>query len=126
MIFRNPDTVHGPLASYSHQAEVKADAKWLILSAQIGMDKNGHVPENVLEQTQIALDNIRLNLEAADMNISNLAKLVFYFGEAHDTAKRRDMVAEWLGDHRPCMTVIFVTALAALHLKVEVEAWACS
>ena len=50
MIFRNPETLHVPLASYSHQAEISPNAKWLILSAQIGMDKNGAVPEDVYSQ----------------------------------------------------------------------------
>ena len=37
MIFRDPSTIHSPLAGYSHQAEVAGDARWLIVSAQIGM-----------------------------------------------------------------------------------------
>jgi len=33
-------------------------------------------------------------------------------------------VARRLDGHTPCMTLLFVTALAAPDLKVEVDAWA--
>jgi len=126
MIFRNPTSIHSPLASYSHQAEISGKAQWLVISAQIGMDKNGVVPDDVLEQTEMALDNILLNLEAAKMECKNLAKLVFYFVGTHDIEQRRKLINKKLGEHQPCMTVIFVAGLAAPALKVEIEAWACS
>ena len=125
MIFRNPTTVHPPLASYSHQVEVSDNAKWLVLSAQIGMDKDGHVPEDIYSQIELTFDNILLNLEAAGMKKENLAKLVFYFVGSHDVERRRNIVQKRLGEHQPCMTVIYVAGLAGPALKVEIEAWAC-
>ena len=126
MIFRNPSTIHSPLASYSHQAEVSEKARWLVISAQIGMEQNGVIPDDTLRQTEIALDNILLNLEAAKMDYKNLVKLVFYFAESHDVEQRRNLISEKLGEHQPCMTVLYVAGLATPALKVEVEAWACS
>ena len=126
MIFRNPTSIHSPLASYSHQAEISGKAQWLVMSAQIGMDKNGVVPDDVLEQTEIALDNILLNLEAAKMGYKNLVKLVFYFVGTHNIEQRRKLIDKKLEGHQPCMTVIFVAGLATPALKVEIEAWACS
>ena len=126
MIFRNPDSVHKPLAAYSHQAEVGPGAKWLVLSGQVGMDKNGAIPEDAVEQTGLALDNILLNLKAAGMDKSNLTKLVCYFVGPHDANARRALMDSKLGDHQPCMTVLYVAALANPSLKVEIDAWACS
>jgi enamine deaminase RidA (YjgF/YER057c/UK114 family) len=54
MIFRNPGTIHNPLGSYSHQAEVSRDAKWLVMSGQTGMDKNGNLPGGVIKQLETA------------------------------------------------------------------------
>ena len=125
MIFRNPTTVHSPLATYSHQAEVSGDAKWLVMSAQIGMDKSGRIPEDIYGQIEMAFDNILRNLEAAGMQKENLVKLVFYFVGSHDIERRRDIVKKRLGDHQPCMTVIYVTGLASPALKIEIDAWAC-
>ena len=125
MIFRNPETVHRPLAAYSHQAEVPVDAKWLVLSAQIGMDKAGHLPEDVYAQVELALDNVLKNLEAAGMGKENLVKLAFYFVGEHDIARRREIVRTWLDGHQPCMTILFVAGLATPALKIEIDAWAC-
>ena len=126
MTFRNPTTIHKPLALYSHQAEVGGNARWLVMSAQIGMDKNGAVPDDVFEQIDIALDNILLNLEAAKMECKNLVKLVFYFVGSHDVEQRRNLISKRLDGHTPCMTVLHVAGLASPALKVEVDAWACS
>ena len=125
MTFRNPDTLHKPLAAYSHQAEVGSNAKWLVMSAQIGMSKDGFVPDDALEQIEIALDNIMLNLRAAGMESKHIAKLVFYFVGSHDVEKRRNLVSDKLDGHQPCMTVIYVAGLARPALKVEIDAWAC-
>jgi len=125
MIFRNPIDVHKPLAAYSHQAEVSGKARWLVMSAQIGMNKDGFIPEDVYSQIEIAFDNILLNLQAAGMESKDLAKLVFYFVGAHDVEQRRNLISKRLGGHQPCMTVIYVAGLASPALKVEIDAWAC-
>lgn len=125
MVFRNPESIHSPLASYSHQAEICNTAKWLIISAQIGMDKNGFIPEDVISQIEIAFDNITQNLKAANMEKNDLVKLVFYFVGSHDVEQRRNIVRRLLGEHKPCMTVIYVAGLATEALKVEIDAWAC-
>ena len=126
MVFKNPDTIHAPLASYSHQAEVGHNAKWLVMSGQLGMDKQGHVPENVIDQLEIALDNVLLNLEAAGMSNKNLVKLFFYFVDSHDAAQRRSVINKKMGGHQPCMTVVYVSGLANDKYKVEIDAWACT
>ena len=79
-----------------------------------------------MQQIEIALDNVLLNLEAAEMKKEHLVKLVFYFVGSHDIERRRNIVHHKLGEHQPCMTVLFVSGLATPSLKVEIEAWACN
>lgn len=122
---RNPETIHPPVGSYVHQMEVTGPNRWLTLSGQIGMTLDGSVPEEPLEQLELALDNIKRNLEAAEMGIQDLTKLVFYLAGEFDTDKRRKIVKDFLGDHIPCTTLLYVVALAAPILKVEIDAWAC-
>jgi enamine deaminase RidA (YjgF/YER057c/UK114 family) len=126
MEFRDPATIHNPLGAYSHQAEVSGNAKWLVLSGQLGMDKSGYIPEDIIGQLEIALDNVLLNLEAAGMNKENLVKLVFYFVGSIDATQRRSLVSSKLGEHKPCITVLHISGLATEALKVEIDAWACS
>lgn len=122
---RNPETVHKPVAPYVHQIEVTGPNKWLTLSGQLGMEIDGMVPEDPLEQLQLALDNIRRNLVAANMNVEDLTKMVFYLVGDFNADKRRKIIGDFLGEHLPCTTMIYVVALAAPVFKIEVDAWAC-
>ncbi|HFU7085297.1 TPA: Rid family hydrolase [Bacillus cereus] len=122
---RNPETVHKPVAPYVHQIEVTGPNKWLTLSGQLGMEIDGMVPEDPLEQLQLALENIRRNLVAANMNVEDLTKMVFYLVGDFNADKRRKIIGNFLGEHLPCTTMIYVVALAAPVFKVEVDAWAC-
>ncbi|WP_417898052.1 RidA family protein [Bacillus haimaensis] len=122
---RNPETIHPPVGSYVHQMEVTGSNRWLTISGQIGMNLDGSVPEEPLEQFELALNNIKRNLEAANMGIQDLTKLVFFLVGDFDTDKRRKIVKDFLGDHIPCTTLLYVVALAASSLRVEIDAWAC-
>jgi 2-iminobutanoate/2-iminopropanoate deaminase len=48
---------------------------------------------------------------------------VYLVGEM-DASARRDILADWIQGHQPCMTLLFVSALAAPIYKVEIDAWA--
>lgn len=124
-ISRNPENIHSPVAPYVHQIEVTGPNKWLTLSGQLGMKVDGTVPENPVEQLRLALDNIRKNLEAANMNIQDLTKLVFYCAAEIDSDQRKKVINDFLDGHLPCTTMIYVVALAAPSFKVEIDAWAC-
>ncbi|MDC2865292.1 MULTISPECIES: RidA family protein [unclassified Bacillus (in: firmicutes)] len=124
-ISRNPEEIHAPVAPYVHQIEVTGPNKWLTLSGQLGMEVDGTVPEDPVEQMRLALDNIRKNLEAANMSVQDLTKLVFYLVEEIDPVQRKKVINDFLGDHLPCTTMMYVVALAAPVFKVEIDAWAC-
>lgn len=124
MQFRNPTGVHAPVAAYSHQVEVPAGARWLVMSGQIGLGLDGVPSSDPVEQIEVALDNIRRNLEAAGMGIGDLVKLTLYLVGDIDAQRRRRALDAFLGDHRPAMTLLYVSALASPALKVEIDAWA--
>lgn len=124
-ISRNPDTIHNPVAPYVHQIEVIGPTRWLNLSGQIGMRIDGTVPDNPLEQLQLAFENVNKNLDAAEMEIKDLTKMVFYLVGDFEVEQRRKIIGDFLGEHLPCTTMIYVVALAAPSFKVEIDAWAC-
>jgi 2-iminobutanoate/2-iminopropanoate deaminase len=124
--FRNPDTVHPPLAGYAHQIEVSEPQRWLVISGQIGMRADGTLPDDPLEQFEIALENISHNLHAAGMGIQDLVKVNIYLVGPVDTARRREASSRWVKGHQPCTTLVYVAGLAAPNIKVEIEAWACA
>jgi enamine deaminase RidA (YjgF/YER057c/UK114 family) len=121
---RNPASIHAPFGGYSHQIELSGDERLLVLAGQVGVAPDGRTPDDPAEQLELALDNVLRNLEAGGMAVGDLVKLTFYLVAPIDADRRRAIVKERLGSHQPCMTLLYVTALAAPALKVEVDAWA--
>ncbi|MFF2796345.1 RidA family protein [Lysinibacillus xylanilyticus] len=124
-VARNPKNIHQPVAPYVHQIEVTGPQRWLTLSGQIGMDEDGTIPEDPLAQMKLALENIRKNLESANMEIQDLTKITLYLVGDINADQRKQIINDFLGDHLPCMTLMYVVALAAPSIKVEIDAWAC-
>ena len=121
--FRNPQNVHQPLGAYSHQVEISENEHILVLSGQVGMREDGTVPDDPIEQIDVALENILRNLQAAHMGVKDIVKLTYYLVGEIDIAKRRELVASKLQEHKPCSTLLYVAALASPVFKVEIEAW---
>jgi len=121
--FRNPQDVHEPIGAYSHQIEIREE-RMLVISGQVGMKEDGTVPDDPYEQIEIAFENILRNLHAANMDVTDLIKLTYYLVGEFDTAKRREIILSRLQGHRPCSTLVHVSALASPIYRVEIEAWA--
>lgn len=121
---RDPDAVHAPLAGYVHQIELRGDERLLVLSGQVGMRPDGSVPDDPLDQLDVAWGNLEENLRAAGMDAGDLVKVTLYLVGELDAGRRRELLARRLGSHRPCMTLVVVSALAAPRFRVEVDAWA--
>lgn len=124
-IARNPQNIHPPVAPYVHQIEVTDPQRWLTLSGQIGMIPDGTIPEDATAQLKVALENIKKNLDSADMEVQDITKLVFYLVGDMDANQRKEMISDFFGEHLPCTTLMYVVALATPALKVEIDAWAC-
>ena len=122
--FRNPQNIHQPLGSYSHQIEITRNERLLVLSGQVGMREDGTIPDDPFEQIDIAFENILRNLRAANMDIKDIIKLTYYLVGEIDTAKRREIMLSKLQGHQPCSTLLYVAALASPMFKVEIDAWA--
>ena len=122
--FRNPQNVHQPVGSYAHQVEIDRNERMLILSGQVGMREDGTVPDDPIEQIDVALENIFHNLQAANMDMKDIIKLTYYLVGEMDTTKRRELVAAKLQGHKPCSTLLYVAGLASPIYKVEIDAWA--
>lgn len=125
---RNPETVHAPVGRYVHQIEVSGEGRLLFIAGQVGMRPDGSVPDDASEQLGIAFENVVRNLEAAGFAATDLVKATIFLVHGAvadaDMPKRRAAIDRVLGEHLLATTLVFVSALAAPALKVEVEAWA--
>jgi len=122
--FRNPQGVHEPVGSYSHQIEISGNERMLVVSGQVGMRQDGTIPDDMLEQIDVAFENVFRNLHAASMDVKDIIKITYYLAGESDMAKRRELVLSKLQGHKPCSTLVRVVALASPAFKVEIDVWA--
>ncbi len=122
---RNPETIHPPVGFYSHQIAVEGQARWLLMSGQVGRTREGTVPEDPIEQLSLAIENVQRCLDAAGMTVNDVVKVTWYLVGDVDDARRREVTGRWLGEHRPCSTLVYVARLVTPEYRVEVDAWAC-
>ena len=121
---RNPEGVHAPIGRYVHQIEVSGESRLLFVSGQVGMKADGTVPEDPVEQFEVALDNVLANLAVAGFEPSDLVKVTTYVVGELDGSRRRAILDDRLGAHVSTSTLVFIAALATPQFKVEIEAWA--
>lgn len=122
---RNPDTIHTPLGAYSHTIEIPPDARWLVISGQVGIDGKGRIANGIQPQSERALRNIVACLRANRMNKHNLVKITTYLTDSRYVGPFREARRKVFGDDcTPTSTLVIIDALADPGLLVEVEAWA--
>jgi 2-iminobutanoate/2-iminopropanoate deaminase len=121
---RNPESVHEPVGRYVHAIEVSGESRTLFISGQVGMDRDGNVPDDPAAQFEVALRNVLLNVEAAGFEPTDVVKLVTYVVGELDPAKRREALDRAFGEHVATSTLLFVSRLAAPQYLVEIDAWA--
>ncbi len=74
----NPTNIHAPVAPYSHAIEVRADAKRLVISGQLGIRSDGSVPESIDAQAEQAWENFSAVLDSAGYTLADVVRLRLY------------------------------------------------
>lgn len=121
----NPKTVHKPLGMYSHTMRIPANAEWLVISGQVGINAKGVVAAGAKRQAEQAYRNVVACLRANKMTKEHLVKLTIYLTDSRYVDDVRASRLKVFGDAvRPTSTLVVVDALAAPEYLVEVEAWA--
>jgi enamine deaminase RidA (YjgF/YER057c/UK114 family) len=113
----------------SHAHGVKGWGDLLVVSAQRGRNRQGHmVSEDVAEQYAQALDNVLDVVWAAGGKAESVTRLTVYVSDAGQyRLHHRAVAAAWsrrMGRHRPALTVVEVAGLVDDEAKVAIEALA--
>ena len=123
-----PHHIRPPFARYSHGVSVRAGARILFCSGQLGVGPEDHVPEDAPAQTALCFDNIRAVLDEAGMSAADVVRLNAYVTDRaylSDYMAARDAFIESV-DPPPASTLMVVCGFAREAFKVEVEAIAAS
>jgi 2-iminobutanoate/2-iminopropanoate deaminase len=118
----NPRDIHPPVGPYSHTALVPAGAQLLFVAGQVGMRPDGTVPASFAEQAEITFANLRACLAAHGLGVESVVKLGVFVVPQQDFQILRAVRERHFGEHRPTSTTVYVPALAAPALLLEVEA----
>ena len=111
-----------PMANYSHGIEVAPNARWLHVSGQVAVDKDGKTPETFEAQVALVFDNLRAVLDSAGMTPKDLVKVNVYLLRPEDIPALRAARDTFQGDARPASTLVIVSRLVRPEWLVEIEA----
>lgn len=120
----NPNQVAPPIAQYSHVVVIPKNADLVVLSGQIGNDKDGHLPSEIEVQFANALENIKSILKSEGLDASSIFKVNFWFTEKMNREFYIEKWSEFYIETPPATTLAYVAALARPEIKVEIEVWA--
>jgi 2-iminobutanoate/2-iminopropanoate deaminase len=120
----NPDGVAPPVRKYVHTMTVPAGYKLLSVSGQVGTLPDASIPAGIEAQSEAAWANCLKCLEAHDMGIENIYKVVQYLIDPDHRNAHFAIRDRYLGDHDITSTLLFISALAQPEMLVEVEVFA--
>ena len=121
----NSAAVHKPLGKYCHTTLVPASACWLVVSGQVGIDKNGKLATNLRKQAEQCFRNILACLRENGMRKGDLVKTTVYLTDSRFVDDYRLARSRIIGDATLfTSTLVVVDGLASPDILIEIEAWA--
>jgi len=118
----NPDAIHPPFANYAHGVEVGPQARLVLCSGQLGVGKDGVVPEAVEDQARICFGAIAAILGEAGMSLADIVRLNAYVTAAEHLGGYMKVRDEFVSSPPPASTLMIVQGFARPEFKVEIEA----
>jgi 2-iminobutanoate/2-iminopropanoate deaminase len=117
----NPPTVAAPFSLYSHGVEAPDNARWLVISGQVGVIAEGKVLNGAKAQIEQAWRNLLNVLQAAGMGPHDLVKVTIFLVDRAHLQLLRDTRDAMLQGAAPASTLLFVAGLASPDWLVEIE-----
>ena len=117
-----PDSIHPPFARYAHGVEVPAGSRLVFCSGQLGIGKDGAVPDGVEAQARLCFRAIAAILEEAGMTLGDLVRVNAFVVGAEYLAGYMKARDEFIGSPPPASTLMIVQGFARPEFKIEVEA----
>jgi len=117
----NAESAPPAAGGYSQAVAVSGAERILFVSGQIPETPAGHVPDDFSSQARLVWRNVIAQLGAAGMTVANLIKVTIFLSSRDFAPSNREIRQEFLGEHRPALTVI-VTGIFDEKWLLEIEA----
>ena len=118
----NPSSIHPPFANYAHGVEIAAGARQIFCSGQLGIDRDGAIPEGVEAQARLCFRAIAAILGEAGMSLNDLVRINAYVASAEYLSGYMNVRDEFVGSPPPASSLMVVQGFARPEFKVEIEA----
>jgi enamine deaminase RidA (YjgF/YER057c/UK114 family) len=116
-----PSGIRAPFAKYSHAVEVKAGARLLLCSGQLGIGENDVIPESAEAQAALCFEAIGRCLAAADMAFADLVRINAYVTDRAHMAPYMLVRDRYVASPPPASTLMIVSGFTRPEFKVEIE-----
>jgi enamine deaminase RidA (YjgF/YER057c/UK114 family) len=107
-----------PVSHFCHATRA-GDRVWV--SGSVGVRSDGTIPEDTVEQFQVAIDTVDRCLNAAGAEARHVVKVTVLLTDINDRAAINPIRQAYFGEHRPASTLFEVSALVSPEMKVEIE-----
>jgi enamine deaminase RidA (YjgF/YER057c/UK114 family) len=106
----DPAALPAATGTYTHGTLVTGAIRTLFVSGQVPWSaeqgEDGEVPDTFAEQCRLTWRNVLAVLAEGGMGVEHLAKITCYLSDRAYRAEFASIRGEFLGDHRPAMTII--------------------
>ena len=110
-----------PVSHYCHSVRA-GNLIWV--SGIVGQTADGYLPEDTVQQFDIALDAMDACLRAAGGAAHTVTKVQIFMTDITERAAINPARVAYFGEHRPASTLVEVSALVDPRMKVEIECMA--
>ena len=108
-----------PVSHYCHAVRC---GEHIWISGMVGIDCDGHVPVETLDQFEIAIKNLDSALREAGGKPEHIVKVSVFLTNILDRSVINPIRQRYFGNFRPASTLVEVSKLVLPELKVEIEA----
>jgi enamine deaminase RidA (YjgF/YER057c/UK114 family) len=124
IIRNNPVGIPEPVGKYTHITKIPRNAELYVTSGQIGIDKNGLIPDDMNEQIGNTFENIQKVLQSDNLSPDNIIKVNIWATENIDWQYFDSKWEKLFGPNYPAMTIGYIVKLGLPEIKIEIEIWA--
>ncbi|GEN85275.1 RidA family protein [Oceanobacillus sojae] len=124
IVRKNPEKMPSPVGNYTQITRVPKNAELIVTSGQIGVDKQGNIPEDFNEQVKHTFNNIKSVLGTEKISSDNIIKVNIWATESIDWDFLYSEWDELFQSAYPAMTIGYISELGLPDIKIEMEIWA--
>ncbi len=114
--------VPGQPSPYSHYCHVVRGGEYVWVSGACGIDEDGSIPDDTVDQFRISLRSIDACLRHAGASPVQVVKVTIFMTDISEREAINPLRIEYFGENRPASTLVEVSQLVDPAFKVEIEA----